>query len=134
MTDLPSIYNPDPVVVPAQDQKTYPDSYLVGMFLSPPDENLKQSMTLVYRPYNKVAGEMYPSTDKDIRFIIADILAEAARAPLFAQAMGYVLTSASLGLQEKTLMKQIAELPDNDPGLAALQTQLAAVHNAMGIV
>ena len=133
MSELPSIYNPSPIVLPAQDETTFPDSYLISMNLMTPSKDGKQQIKFVLRPYNKSTKAMYPGVGKDTTLTFGDVFAEAARVPIFAQTMGLLLTAVSLGLHEKTLVCAIDSLEENDPELVQLNAELAQVRTAMGM-
>jgi hypothetical protein len=132
MSDYVQIYNPDPLTIPAIEEKTFPDFYCIEFVVSQPRDG-NQSLVATFRPYNKTTGELYSGADKDYQIILDDVFAEAARVPIFAQAMGYILTSLSLGIQERKLVKAMENTTD-ETELAALQAQLDAVHTAMGMV
>lgn len=131
MTDLPTIYNPDPVVIPASE---FPDNYLISLSVLPPDRYGRQMLRAMFRPYNKAEGKLYFSNDRDMALTIPNIMEEVVRVPLFAQAMGAVITASSLGLKEKTLIEKIAALLPGSDEHTALAAELAATRAAMGIV
>jgi hypothetical protein len=130
MTDLPKIYNPNEIVVPAQDKKSYPDGWCREFYVYPPDSEGKQALVAMFRPYNKATGEMYQFEDKDYKITIDNIFAEVERVPLFAQAMGYIITSLSLGVHELVVLEKLK----SDPNNAIWLNELASVRSAMGIV
>jgi hypothetical protein len=107
---LPQIYNPMSVVIEPVAEKTYPDSYLTRLILSPPNDAGQQSLCIVTRPYNYATKELYPQIGCDRELKIADVFAEAARAPTLAVAMGAVLQVSSLLLEESALNSRIGGL------------------------
>lgn len=134
MADLPSVYNPEPVTLPAQSipEITYDASYIVSMVISNPDKDGEQNVQIWFRPYSSVAKKMYPDRSKDFPLSFK-LFAESARLPLLAQTMASVLSTSSLVLQEKTIKDKISALPAEDPGLAALRAQLATIQTQLGI-
>jgi hypothetical protein len=130
---LPPIYLPSPIPVAASPSVTYDASYLVRMVVLEPNKHGSQQIVLVLRPYSSAAKAVYPDATKDSVVRIEDVMTEAARSSAFGQAMGAVLTVASLEFQEQTIKKQIAKLTDDDAGLPALQEQLKDVDKLLGV-
>ena len=133
MSDYVTITNPNSVVIPAIPEKTYPNLYCREFYVYPPNEEKKQILNSISRPYNKELGEMYPFEDRDYQFVIGDIFAEAERVPLFKQVLGGLLTCVNLGIAEKDLIEKISKLEDGE-AKDALSYELTQVHAAMGIV
>jgi len=129
MSDYVEIFNPDPIVIPAQEEKTYPNLYAREFYVYPPDAEGKQALVSNLRSYNKDTKEMYPFEDRDQKFALDDIFLEAERVPLFKQVLGGILTCISLGIEERKLIADLSADPSNEE----LQADLAAVHAAMGI-
>lgn len=131
---LPQIFNPAPLVVaavdvqtiPAQPEKTYPDSFLLSMNMHYP------RMVCTFRPYNYATGDVYPKDDKDFVLQIQNVGAEAARSTLFAQVMGGIVVTGDLQIREKTLLSKIEGETDPD-AKAALEVTLAAVRTSLGV-
>jgi hypothetical protein len=130
MSDYVEILNPDPVIIPPTEEKTYPNLYCREFYVYPPNAEGKQVLNTISRPYNKSLGEMYPFDDKDYQFVIEDVFAEAERVPLFKQILGGLLVCVNLGIQERSIYADLALDPTNE----TLQSKLAVVHAAMGIV
>ena len=128
---LPSIYNPTPVTVPASQEKSYLDNFMISMQVLPPMANGKQTLICVFRPYNNSTHEMYPSTERDFRFI-KEVWEESARSSMFAQVMGGILTLSSLLLQESDLAAKIKATSDASQ-LATLGAELATVEKTLGV-
>ena len=133
MADLPDIFNPQPVTIPAQDEKTYPNGWCREYHCFT-NQDGTMSLRATIRPYNKATGELYPKSDRDYEIFIKDIFVEVARVAMFAQLMGLTLTCLGLGIQERHLIEQINGLdPDTQADqIAALQAELSQVETTMG--
>lgn len=131
---LPPIYAPETVMFPGMilEEKTYPQSFLAHLLVTEPNKDSVQRLLVSYRPYNYSTGDIYPDRTKDKTLLVEDLELEAKRVPLLGQAMYYVVLSASLLLQEKTLIEQINALPDG-PDKEAKQAELTQIRTNLGI-
>lgn len=128
---LPKIDNPAPVVIPPVEAKTYDAAHIVGLTLDEPVGDGRQQLRVMFRPYNYDTGELYPNRSQDQPLVIWDVWAEAARNPLFAQAMGGIVQVGALLLKERHLVHAIPEATEESR--PALEAELSAVRLAMGI-
>jgi hypothetical protein len=137
--ELPTITNPEPVVTPAVAEVTYPEKYIIKLEgltptgQSPAQLQDVQALLIGFRPYNKTTQRLYGSSDHDTYHTIPNIWTEAARVPLFAQALGLIVTVAGLLDQERYLVEAIADPETPAENLAAMQASLVEVQTALGI-
>lgn len=122
MTDLAKIFNPNPVVIPQSNAKTYPDSYIVMLHVDTVQD--KQQLNVIFRPYNYENKEIYPGYDKDAHMSIPDIYAEAANHSLFAQTLGMIVYASDLLFRKRVLIQQITSATEDT---SALESELAQV-------
>jgi hypothetical protein len=131
---LPPIYSSQTVIYPETTtlEKSYPDNYLTHLLVTEPNSYGVQRLLVVYRPYNYSTGDIYPDRTKDQVLPISDLMSEAIRAPLLAQAIYYVVQSASLLLQEKTLVEQILLMSEGEDK-EIKKAELSTIRTSLGI-
>ena len=110
---LPRIVSSEPVVIPAGEEKTYPDIHLTRITIDTPpprmvDGELVQAnwtADVRYVPFNYDTGEALPmrmmgepSVQRERRIRINDVRAESETDPLLAQAMGAILAAVQARL------------------------------------
>jgi hypothetical protein len=129
---LPQITNPNPVLIPAGQEKSFPDAFIVDLHLITLDPSgAKQRLRVMFRPYNQTTGELIQTRAHDFSLDVNDLWSEAARAPLLAQVIGAIVNIANLLVQERDLLEKIAQAGESER--PALEQQLASVRTAMGV-
>lgn len=129
---LPQITNPNPITIPAGEEKSFPDAYIVDLHLSTLDPaGTKQRLHIIFRPYNQTTKELVQNRSNDFSLDIKDIWSEAVRVPLLAQVMGTIVNVADLLVKERDLVKKVSEAGDADR--AALEQQLASIRAELDV-
>jgi hypothetical protein len=129
---LPQILNPNPLTIPAGEEKTFSNAYIVGLQLITLDASgFKQRLQMTFRPYNQGTNELARDQSHDFFLSVNDIWSEAGRVPILAHVMGSIATAANLLVQERDLLDKLSKAGGAEK--TALEQQLASVRAEMGI-
>ena len=126
---LPRIPSPKTVVIPATEEKVFPDKFIVGLSVLY-NEDGTQPCNVALQAYNYDTKEVSPDPSTVEHFGLQNIWDEAQRSPVFAEALGSLVNVIMLMYQERTLLESIsgmAEGPERDAAIASLtdvQSQL----------
>lgn len=127
MIRIPSL---QPTSRPAQPATTFADSFVTQTIISAwPGEAWRAEF--ITQNYDYASGQIdLDSTPQS--FAVHDLLAEAQRSTLVAQAMGAFLNAASLLIAERKALEVVAAAKTDDERAAA-QAELTAIRTQLGV-
>lgn len=127
MTRIPSL---NPTSRPAQPALTYADSFIVQAIISAkPGAAWRAEFTT--QNYDYVTGQIDPqSTSQSI--IIPDLMAQAQRSTVVAQAMSAFLNAASLLIAEQKAEGAVG-LAQSEEAILTAKAELAAIRAQLGV-
>lgn len=109
---LPRIPSPDgPVVKPATEEKTYPDKALMGVRILRGDKGNIQC-EVGYQAYNYDTNEISDDEDTKERFLIPDLMKEAAISQPLRKALSDLVNILTLKYKQRKLRYRIGQLTD----------------------
>lgn len=111
---LPRITSPKPLIIPAREEKVYPDAFMTTLLIkASPTEPWSAQVGL--HNFNYDTGEFAPSSNI-VPVTIPSLQYEASRSPMVAQVLGGVITVVALLLDER---RGLADLDSYTKALTA---------------
>jgi hypothetical protein len=134
---MDEITNLDPIIDPPVESITYDNWFIIELHLKKPNpETLDQKIDILFRPYNKDLGKLYPKSCCDRKFSVTSLGYYVSIVPKLAEMVNALITTAGLMLNQTVVTEKIAALAEVDPNDAAilpLQAQLMAIMQSLGI-
>lgn len=133
MPDLPRISAVDTVSLPTS---SLPELFIALMHVECPEQDKnRQALRLVFQRYNFDEDFVSWNPEHRVKLNVDNIRAEAARVPMFGQAMGTVCVVGGLMVKERQLRVayQVALKSGTDEVKASALAALNAVETSLGM-
>jgi len=130
---LPSLSTTDPVTIPAQEAITYENSYLVQLQIDPPNVQGKQSVTCIFKPYNRERQLLYPNADKDKVLKIGDIYTLMAQATCLINPLGDLLQKINTIYNLTVLEYKLMNTEVSDEAYSTLREEISVIKESLGV-